>query len=756
MSLLFFENDTRFKSSGNDESDLSSNTNKNKTNGDNITLNGKPTATSKLLKNESTNTCTTTTANKSKKTCLNQSSSHSISPLVLNDNSSNGNQLKDSNGNSKEQLNQFVTDKENHLLNVCNEYDQQYENFFKIAKKYHLEKLNNLKLQFKNQILKQQIYFETELLEISKECNREYENYSNKSNKSKNSNNKRFEREKQLVKLYKIDMKRLIDYMKEALINSSDTLMEAFETCKVLKSLEQVEKSAQKQNTNLKNSTKNLLSYKNDSSKKLNDNNSYNLTVIEDDDNNDEMEKKLTDEQIQFNKYQVEMDELMHVLDDIELQHLQRKDQLTSKTKFVNKLKSKFKFIENKYETLNKQITNLKYESYIYKELWREKQRSQMKSKLNEAPSSSSSSNNKQTSSYYFNSSTKSSTMSSSLSPSTSSRSSSTSSLSDCYHDAIDTSDSSRTTSSSNSSSSNTSCSSSSSSSSSILSEIIDNELDEFDYLNINDNVKHHDNKSASTSNSKLINNGLSTQDYNRKLNLINNLISLHKAKQSSKDIWTYKNSELTNHINSSRFNYLNDVNNENSNNINNNNNNNNMNENDDIFSNVIIDESDNLISNSANNSKIIISNNGNFLKNKQNSCSLDLCECSTYGDKVIVENFNLKLDHDISNWYITRQIENMSIINKYRLPKGSIIKSGKVLKINEPFQNDQIDFLLAIKQKQVDLEGEDHSTRLKKICLKIITKLVTPDGIVKSIHTQEVPQFYQEIFKYANLIQFL
>lgn len=755
MSLLFFENDSRFKSNGNDESDLSSNTNKSKTNGDGRVMDSKPTVTSKLLKNESTKSCTTTTTiNKSKKTTLNQSSSHSISPLVLNDNCNNSNQLKDSNENSKEQLDQFVAEKENHLLNVCNEYDQQYDNFFKIAKKYHIEKLNNLKLQFKNQILKQKIYFETELLEISKECNREYENHLKKPNKPKCSN-KRFEKEKQLVKLYKLDMKRLIDYMKEALINSSDTLMEAFETCKVLKSLEQVEKNAQKQNSNLKNSTKNLLSYKNDSNIKQNDKNTYNLTVIEDDDNNkqDEIGKKLTDEQIQFNKYQAEMDELMHVLDDIELQHLQRKDQLTSKTKFINKLKSKFKFIENKYETLNKQITNLKYESYIYKELWHEKQRSsQTKSKINDTPSSSSSSNNKQHSSYYFNSSTKSSTMSSSLSPSASSRSSSTSSLSDCYHDAIDTTNSDNSRNNNNSSSSNTSCSpSSSSSSSSILSEIIDNELDEFDDLNLNDNGKHHDNKSASNSNSKLINNGLSTQDYNRKLNLINNLISLHKAKQSSKDIWTYKNSELTNHINSSRYNYLNDCNNNEDSN-----NNNNMNENDDIFSNIIIDESDNLISNSTKNSNIVISNNGNFLRNKQNSCSLDLCECSTYGDRVIVENFNLKLDHDISNWYITRQIENMSIINKYRLPTGSIIKSGKVLKINEPFENDQIDFLLAIKQKQMDLERKDNTDRLKKICLKIVTKLVTPEGIVKSIHTQEVPQFYQEIFKYANLIQFL
>ena len=87
-----------------------------------------------------------------------------------------------------------------------------------------------------------------------------------------------------------------------------------------------------------------------------------------------ELNKQLSEEQELFNNYKEEMDDLMHTLDDIELQHLQRKDQLTTKTKFFNKLKNKFKFIETKYDKLNKNIADLKYESYIFKKLWLEKQ----------------------------------------------------------------------------------------------------------------------------------------------------------------------------------------------------------------------------------------------------------------------------------------------------------------------------------------------------------------------------------------------
>jgi hypothetical protein len=138
---------------------------------------------------------------------------------------------------------------------------------------------------------------------------------------------------------------------------------------------------------------------------------------------------------------------------------------------------------------------------------------------------------------------------------------------------------------------------------------------------------------------------------------------------------------------------------------------------------------------------------------------SLDLTDCSTDGDRVIVENCNLKSDRDISNWFITRQIENMSI-SKYKLPNGSVIKSGKVLKIETPFANDQLDYLIAIKN-QLKLEQQQNSQsntkcQVKKLCLKIRTRLISPDGTLKAIHVQEIPQFYQDIFKYANMIQFL
>jgi len=68
----------------------------------------------------------------------------------------------------RQKLLEFLTERETNLFKTRDEYEEQFENFFALAKKFHIEKLNNLKLTFKNQILKQQIYFETELLELSK------------------------------------------------------------------------------------------------------------------------------------------------------------------------------------------------------------------------------------------------------------------------------------------------------------------------------------------------------------------------------------------------------------------------------------------------------------------------------------------------------------------------------------------------------------------------------------------------------------
>ena len=68
----------------------------------------------------------------------------------------------------RQKLLEFLNERESSLFKTRDEYEEQFENFFVLAKRFHMEKLNNLKLTFKNQILKQQIYFETELLELSK------------------------------------------------------------------------------------------------------------------------------------------------------------------------------------------------------------------------------------------------------------------------------------------------------------------------------------------------------------------------------------------------------------------------------------------------------------------------------------------------------------------------------------------------------------------------------------------------------------
>ena len=68
----------------------------------------------------------------------------------------------------REKLMGFLSETESNLFKTRDEYEEQFENFFSLAKRFHTEKLNNLKLTFKNQILKQQIYFESELLELNK------------------------------------------------------------------------------------------------------------------------------------------------------------------------------------------------------------------------------------------------------------------------------------------------------------------------------------------------------------------------------------------------------------------------------------------------------------------------------------------------------------------------------------------------------------------------------------------------------------
>lgn len=498
------------------------------------------------------------------------------SNLVISDTSNACNQAHD-----KKKLESFIAESEKNLVEAKNDYEKNYDKFLALTHNFHREKLKNLKLTFKNQILKQQIYFESELMDLAKEYVRDFEAVAPKTT-SRNSS--KHGKEQHAIKMFREEMKKLTEYMRESLLNTSDTLIETFETCEILKRINEAESSC---------------------------------LIQQQHNQNDDLD----DELIEIKKYQAETENLMLILDEIELQYLERKNFLHSKKKFINKLKSKLKSIEEKYENLSKSVNNLKYESYVYKQLWLEKQRSQ---------------NEK----------------SASLLTKSISRSSSASSLSD-------------TNPNSTSSSSSINCASD-----------YDEDLDDLDDLS-------QDKKDEST--------------YNRKLTIISNLIDLHKAKSTSKDLWHVKNSKS-------------------------------------------------IETHQASDLEIIVCESEPDTLYRQSS-SLDLRDCSTDGGKVVVENCSLKLDRDISNWFITRQIDDMSVF-KYRLPSGSIIKCGKELRIPTPFRNNELQFLMAIKQKLS--ENERYSK------LKIRTKLVSPEGIVKAVHIQEVPQFYHEIFKYASLIQFL
>ncbi len=227
----------------------------------------------------------------------------------------------------------------------------------------------------------------------------------------------------------------------------------------------------------------------------------------------------------------------------------------------------------------------------------------------------------------------------------------------------------------------------------------------------------------------------LSITDYNRKLCLINELINLHKSKMSPKDLWSISseteiipsNNPSLNNFTQANIKYLDlkeqeDINHK-------------------VSSSICYKPQSDLFSESMD-SNIVLYNV------KQDTC-LDLTDVSTDGDRVCIENCNLKLDHDVSDWYITRQIEDMSI-RSYKFPQGSTINAGKCLKVEKPFENDQLEYLVAIKSQKSKFEDK------KQSCVKIKTRLVSPDGTLKALHTQEIPQFYQEIFKYANLIKFL
>ena len=147
----------------------------------------------------------------------------------------------------KEHLVKVISEREASLLTASKAYLAHYDQFGELARKFYAEKLNNLRLAFRTQILKQQIYFETELFEICKEC---AQKSSSSSSSSTAANSVRF---------YKKEMKFLVEYMREALVNSSDTLIEAHETCGILRALQNAENSVDKQFLSLKTSTSALI-----------------------------------------------------------------------------------------------------------------------------------------------------------------------------------------------------------------------------------------------------------------------------------------------------------------------------------------------------------------------------------------------------------------------------------------------------------------------------------------------------------------
>jgi hypothetical protein len=129
-------------------------------------------------------------------------------------------------------------------------------------------------------------------------------------------------------------------------------------------------------------------------------------------------------------------------------------------------------------------------------------------------------------------------------------------------------------------------------------------------------------------------------------------------------------------------------------------------------------------------------------------SLSLNLYECTCDGENVTIENCNLRADHDVSNWTITRQIDTLPL-STYKIPSGSVIKCGKALSLKTLF-NDQFDFLLAIRNSI----NQAFNPASKHVSVKINTNLLTPDGAIHSTHIQEIPHFYRDVFNYANLIK--
>lgn len=116
------------------------------------------------------------------------------------------------------------------------------------------------------------------------------------------------------------------------------------------------------------------------------------------------------------------------------------------------------------------------------------------------------------------------------------------------------------------------------------------------------------------------------------------------------------------------------------------------------------------------------------------------------------VENCDLKHECDLTGWILERCVDGVGETAECVFPAGSVVKSGKVLRLDEPFgrrsQRHIEELLTAIKYTDAT------SGRCSR--LTITTRLLAPDRTLMASHTQEIPHFYHEIFKYANLIRFL
>ena len=145
MSLLFYENQLRFQPK--DSSKIKS-----------TVEHTQPAQFDLLSYSSKLKKCSSSHQNKnSPKIPSNLVKVINTSPTFIVDNSDIDNLHNNTLDEEKQQLVAFINEKEQSLTKARNEYDQNYENYFKLAKKFHIEKLNNLKLTFKNQILKQQI-----------------------------------------------------------------------------------------------------------------------------------------------------------------------------------------------------------------------------------------------------------------------------------------------------------------------------------------------------------------------------------------------------------------------------------------------------------------------------------------------------------------------------------------------------------------------------------------------------------------------